>query len=52
MIRFEDMPIVGLCRNLVVSDWRCVGMALCRNGVVSEWQYVGMALCQNGVVSE
>ena len=26
-------------------------MALCRNGVVSEWRCVGIALCQNGDMS-
>ena len=25
---------MALCRNVVVSEWRCVGMALCRNGVM------------------
>ena len=32
---FEEKPTVGLCRNVVVSEWCCVGMALCRNGDMS-----------------
>ena len=48
---FEEKPTVGLCRNVVVSEWCCVGMALCRNGVVSEWRGAGMALCRNGDMS-
>ena len=42
---------MALCLNVVVSEWRCVGMVLCRNGVVSELHCVGIALCQNGDMS-
>ena len=35
-----------LSRNVVVSEWRCVGMALCQNGVVSECCCVGLAFCR------
>ena len=38
---FEEKPYIGLCQNVVLSEWRCDGFALCRNGVVSEWHMSG-----------
>ena len=30
-----------LCQNVVVSEWRCGGMALCRNGDMSGYVLSG-----------
>ena len=31
-----------LFQNVVVSEWRCVGMALCQNGDMSGYVLLGM----------
>ena len=33
-----------LSRNVVVSEWRCVGMALCRNGDMSGYVLLGYVI--------
>ena len=40
LLLFVFLPIVGLCRDVVVSKCCCVGMLLCRNGFMSGYVVV------------